>query len=266
MKSISFAFLVTLLLLFVQCESENAQPVNTLGTEVELSMTEFIDQDERNLTLKFLTRKDFPCINYQIKHQLFSDDQSVRIVLEKVEEADVCLDAIGPASAFVELGNLPHNEYNLTIQLGESVIKSGTLTVNKEAYRIDLHDTEGITLATPELRRIPQQTIWGNVKFESDDKYKDLIKFFEQSLDQAGANDKKYAEGDYGYFRVGADGKIQPPSENRELQREHGFLFDFNGDAEDLEGVLKQVNQQYQGVQIRIYDNQGREFRNWDLH
>ncbi len=266
MKPARFAFLVSLFLLFAQCESDNAQPVNTLGTEVELSMTEFIDQDRRNLTLKFLTRKDFPCINYQIKHQLFSDDQSIRIILEKVEEADVCLDAIGPASAFVELGNLPHNDYNLTIQLGESVVKSGTLTVSKDAYQVDLHDTEGISLATPELRRVPQQTIWGSLKYESNESHKDLIKFFEQSLDQAGANEKKFAEGDYGYFRVGADGKILQQAENRELAREHAFIFDFGGDAEDIESVLKQVNQKYEGVQVRIYDNQGREYRNWDMH
>lgn len=266
MKPTSFAFLVSLLLMLTNCESETAQPVNTLGTEVALSMTEFIDHDERNLTLKFLTRKDFPCINYQIKHQLYSNDHSVRIVLEKVEEADVCLDAIGPASAFVELGNLPHNEYDLTIQLGASVIRSGTLTVNKDIYRIDLHDAEGVNLTTPELRRVPRQTIWGSLKFEADQDKKDIIKFFDNALDQAGAKQKKFAEGDYGYFRVGSDGNILPSSENREFEREHAFLLDFRGDAEDLQSVLKQVNQRYEGVQIRIYDNQGREYRSWDYN
>ncbi len=266
MKAISFAFLVTLLLSITSCESENAQPVNTLGTEVELSMTEFIDQDKRNLTLKFLTRKDFPCINYQIKHQLFSDHQSIRIVLEKVEKSEVCLDAIGPASAFVELGNLPSNDYDLTIQLGESIIKSGTLTVSKDAYRIDMHEDEGVMLANAELLRIPQQTIWGSIKYEPSKDKKDLVKHFDDILGHAGAHDRKFAEGDYGYFKVGANGKVLHPTESQETQEEHAFLFDFKGDMEGLQAALKQITQQYQDVQIRIYDSEGREFRNWNLN
>jgi len=266
MKAISFASLVTLLLFFSSCESENAQPVNTLGTEVELSMTEFIDQDARNLTLKFLTRKDFPCINYQIKHQLFTDNQAIRIVLEKVEKSEVCLDAIGPASAFVEIGDLTNNDYDLTIQLGESIIKSGTLTVSKDSYSIDMHEEDGVMLANAELLRIPQQTIWGSIKYDPSEEKKDLVKHFDNFLKNAGANDKKFSEGDYGYFKVGANGKVLQSTGSQKIQGEYAFLFDYKGDTEDLQAALKQITQRYQDVQIRIYDNQGREFRNWNLN
>ncbi len=265
MKTTSFAFLI-LLLFVLGCENETAQPVNTLGSEVELSMTEYVEDNQRTLTLKFLTRKDFPCINYQIKHSLRMDDQSVNIILEKVEESDVCLDAIGPASAFVELGQLPEKEYNLTIQLGESIVKSGTLTVSKNTYQIDMHDYDGVELLNPELFRIPDQTVWGVLKYERSEQNKEIFKYFEQVMDRAGASSKKFAEGDYGYFSVGADGKITQPLTSREILVEQPFLFDFSGDEDDLKMVLKQINSQHGDVQIRIYDAQGHEYRNWDLN
>ena len=265
MKATNFAFLIIALFIF-GCESETAQPVNTLGSEVELSMTEFVEEDERTLTLKFLTRKDFPCINYRIKNTLIMDDQSINITLEKVEKADVCLDAIGPASAFVELGHLPNKEYNLNIQLGESIIKSGTLTVSKDAYHIEMHDYESVELVNPDLQRIPDQAVWGLIKYEMNDNNKKFSKYFDQVMDRAGASDKKFAEGQYGYFEVGADGGITQPQEAKEDVVEQRFLFDFNGDADDLKMVLKQVNSTYKDVQIRLYNAQGREFRNWDLN
>lgn len=265
MKATSFAFLIAVLFV-LGCESETAQPVNTLGSEVELSMTEFVDEDQRTLTLKFLTRKDFPCINYRIKHSLTMDNQSIHIVLESIEESDVCLDAIGPASAFVELGYLPEKEYNLTVQLGESIVKSGTLAVSKNAYQVEMHDFDGVELLNPELLRIPEQTVWGLLKYERSEENKELNKFFDQVMDQAGASTKKFAEGDYGYFKVGADGKISQPISNKETVVEQPFLFDFSGDTDDLEMVLKQINNKYEEVQIRMYNAKGHEFKNWDLN
>lgn len=265
MKTTSFAYLIVLLVV-LGCESETAQPVNTLGSEVELSMTEYVEDNQRTLTLKFLTRKDFPCINYRIQHSLRMDEQSINIILEKVAESDVCLDAVGPATAFVELGQLPNKAYKLTVQLGASIVKSGTLTVSKNAYQIDMHDYDGVELLNPELYRIPNQTVWGVLKYERNEQNKELFKVFEQLMDGAGASDKKFAEGDYGYFRVGADGKITQSLTSRDALVEEPFLFDFSGDEDDLKMVLKQINSQYGDVQIRIYDALGHEYRNWDLN
>lgn len=264
MKAICFAFAISLLF-FTSCESENAELVNTLGSEVELSMSEFIEQDTRTLTLKFLTLKDFPCINYRIKHQLIMDDQSIKVELQEIETSDICLDAIGPAAAFVEIGNLEPKEYNVSIQLGESIINSGTLAVSKESYQLNLADHQGVQLLNPELNRIPQQAVWGQIKFPESEDNKELIEFFVHTMGVAGASNKKFAEGDYGYFKVAADGKIAQPISVQEKLVEHAFLLDFSGDREDLQIVMQQINTHYEDVQIRLFNARGEEFRNWDL-
>lgn len=264
MKASHFAFLISLLCMF-SCESEDAVPSNTLGSEIEMSMAEYIDTDQRTLTLKFLTLKDFPCINYQIRHEVLVDHQAVRIVLEKVEAADVCLDAIGPAAAFVELGQLSEKEYDLQIQLGESIINHGTLSVSKEAYQISLNESQGIQLLKPELNRIPSQAVWGMIKYQDDEKHKKLMEFFNEAMDVAGATDKKFAEGDYGYFQVSSEGKVVQPLEMSDMN-EKSFLFDFSGEKEDIQQVLQQVNSHFDDVQLRFYNARGEEFRNWELN
>jgi len=265
MKATCFAFL-TALFLISGCESETHQAINTLGSEVELSMTEYVEEGHRVLSLKFLTRKDFPCINYRIKHSVSQDDQRINIVLDEVEKADVCLDAIGPASAFVELGQLNNQEYKLTVQLGKSIVKSGTLTVSKDAYQLQMHDYDGVLLLNPELLRVPAQTVWGLLKYQRSDKNKEIYKFFEESMELAGASDKKFAEGDYGYFKVGADGKILRTVGDPKTLAEQPFLYDFRGDEDDLKAVLKQLNSKFDDLQLRLHNAKGQEFRNWDLN
>ncbi|MEK6476853.1 hypothetical protein WJR50_04935 [Catalinimonas sp. 4WD22] len=264
MKATPFALLIPLLLMFA-CEGEQAVPSNTLGSEIELSMAEYIDSDQRSLSFKFLTLKDFPCINYSIKHETVVDNQAIKIVLEKVEVSDVCLDAIGPASAFIDLGALSEKEYDLQIQLGESLINHGTLSVSKDAYQLNLLESEGIDLLESTLNRIPSQTVWGVIKYQGKEKNKELISFFNEAMDIAGATDKKFAEGDYGYFKVSSEGKIIQPLEQGELV-EQAFLFDFGGKSEDIEQVLQQINTSFEDVQIRFYNARGEEFRNWDFN
>jgi len=256
--------LIPLLFVFA-CEGEETAPSNTLGSEIELSMTEFIDADQRILTLKFLTLKDFPCINNRIKYETTVDQQTVSIVLEKVEEAEVCLDAIGPASAFIELGQLDEKEYDLQIQLGESIIKHGTLAVTKDAYLIHLDDEAGITLLNPALNRVPAQTVWGTIKYENQDSKK-LLNFFDEAMDIAGATDKKFAEGDYGYFRVNSDGSIVQTNEQQKELDEQAFLYDFSGKSEDIKQVLQQLNANFQNAHVRFYNARGEEFRSWDFN
>ncbi len=264
MKATCFAFLIPLLFIF-SCEGEHEVPSNTLGSEIELSMAEYIDDDQRTLTLKFLTLKDFPCINYQIKHDVMVDHQAIRIVLEKVEASEVCLDAIGPASAFINLGQLAEKEYDFQIQLGESLINHGTLSVRKEAYLINLVENKGIELLKPELNRIPAQAVWGTVKYPTTETNKKLLAFLGDGMEIAGASDKKFAEGDYGYFQVNSEGKIIQ-SLDQNVNNEQAFLFEFGGKEGDLKHLLEQINSNFDDVQLRMYNARGDEFRNWDFN
>lgn len=264
MKATRFALLIPMLFILA-CEGEEAVPSNTLGSEIEMSMAEYIDTDQRTLTLKFLTLKDFPCINYRIKHEVMVDHQLVNIVLEKVEEADVCLDAIGPAFAFVDLGQLTEKEYDLQIQLGESIINHGTLSVSKDAYQINLNENTGIRLLNPDLNRIPSQAVWGMIKYQGEEQNKKLMGFFNEAMEIAGATDKKFAEGDYGYFQVSPEGNIVQPLEQHDMN-EQSFLFDFSGEEEDLQQVLQQINSNFDGVQLRFYNARGEELRSWDFN
>ncbi len=65
MKSIFILFAVSSI--FFSCERESDEQVNTLGSAVRFSLAEYPGAYQNNLTLKFLTSKDFPL--YQLSDQ-----------------------------------------------------------------------------------------------------------------------------------------------------------------------------------------------------
>jgi hypothetical protein len=254
-------FIFLSLILLTACEDENTEAVNTLGSEVDLSMSEFIDEGDRVLTFKFLTRKDYPCINYRIQHELNLTGNKLTIRLEKIKKAELCLDAIGPASAFIDIRNLSPKTYDFQIQLGASIIREGKLHVSKEAYQVEMEEHEGIHLTDKKINRIPAHAIWGTIKYEDTEANKDLLDYFSQSSGPFGAREVRWSEGDYGYFRIGADGKIKQPTQVSELMEEKHFAFEFEGDERDIRAMIQKLKSTYPDAQIRLFTSQGREFR-----
>ncbi len=181
----------------------------------------------------------------------------ITISLQKIEKADVCLDASGPATAFVDLKNLAEGNYNLTINIGKSMSSLGKLMVTDKAYELDMEASEDLLIDQPVLRRIPDRVIWGTVRYTNQQQTQELRTVLLNSLRNAGAAEKSLPEGDYYYFDVDAVGKLKIDSEGAE----NTFLMEFGGSDDQLASILKQVEQTY-GAQasVRIYNTAGDEF------
>ncbi|MFP4089950.1 MAG: hypothetical protein ACLFUB_03200 [Cyclobacteriaceae bacterium] len=266
MRTYQTVLIFFLLVFILACENEQAEPVNTIGSEIEFSMNEYMDAGDRVLTFKFLTKKDYPCINYGIKHQMIQDEQSIRVVLEKVETSELCLKAIGPATAFVDIRDLPAKDYELIIQVGESIINEGKLHVSKQSYEVTFNEYNSLTLLNDKINRVPERAIWGTIRYLPMEANKELFSFFKQASATFGANEAKFATGDYGYFQVGADGKIlQNPPATEESLVEKPFLLEFTGDEDDLSQLIEQLKGNFEQFEIRLYTTQGREFTDSNL-
>lgn len=259
MKIIPLLFLISVLLF--SCESESVEQVNTLGSEISISLAEYLEPQQRTLTFKFLTEKDFPCINYQISHDIQREGQAIHITLSSIEKADVCLNAIGPATAFIDVGNLPEGDYDLTIQLGQAITNYGALSVTPEAYKLSIEEPQGLLVENPELLRIPKDVIWGTVKYLSGQQNKNLYEAFLGSLEGIGASEKRLTEGNYFYFDIDATGKIRA-NQSVPDRVEIPFLMEFNGDEDQVIRVLNQMSQTFgEEVVIRVYNSRGEEFK-----
>lgn len=236
MKSFVFAFLFALFLLSCD-DAPEAESVNTLGTDVQVSMAEYFEPGQRTLSFKFLTQKDFPCINYRIKSEYRTEGQEISIVLSEVEGADVCLEAMAPAASFIDLGELASGDYSLTIRIGESLINTGTLSVTESSFALIMDETIGLIVETPQVLRIPKDVIWGRVRSSESATAQSTAQNIVEKMQRAGAVPRTLPAGNYGYFTVDQAGNVALPN----AKRERVFLLDYPGEAEAVLSLLNKI-------------------------
>lgn len=253
--------LLAALFLFSCDDAPELEPVNTLGTDVQFSMAEYFEPGARTLSFKFLTQKDFPCINYRIQSEYRREGQEIHISLSDVEGADVCLEAIAPASTFLDLGELANGDYPMVIQVGESLVNTGTLTVSDEAFGLTMNEEQGLIVTTPRVLRIPEGVIWGQASHTSEATGAGVGQYLVSRLQEVGATPQRLPEGNYGYFTVDASGTTTSstaPSESL-------FLLEYQGDIEAITPLVKETAGLFSGASISLRTAEGDELKSWAL-
>ncbi|MGB3589549.1 MAG: hypothetical protein WBA23_23585 [Tunicatimonas sp.] len=247
------------------CEESADEAINTLGTEVDVEMKEYLEGDQRLLMFKFFTTRDFGCINHRISYNFQQGISGLAIQLNEVEEPTACLKAMGPASAFVDVGSLNTGEYEFSLQIGEDITNTGILNVRPESYQLVLNAEAGINLRTIQLQRIPKNALWGSVQFLNKPS-DNIANSFVTQLTKLGATQDKFDKGDYGFFEVDASGKVSPKTVTSEASP-FTFLMNYRGDETELVALLSEINRNHgEEVNIRLRTAQGSEYRSWDLH
>ena len=244
-------------------DAAESERVNTLGTDVQFSMAEYFEPGHRTLSFKFLTQKDFPCINYRIKSEYRMQGETLVISLSEVEGADVCLEAIAPATSFLDVGELATGEYPVVIEVGEALSNTGTLTVTAKSFDLVMNEEQGLIIETPRVLRIPDGMIWGNVYASKPDAVRSVTQDVLNQLQGLGATSKMLLEGDYGYFSVDASGNIVDASVSSE-RTESMFLLDYPGEPSNLDRLISEVASAYDGkVAISLRTAAGDELKSW---
>ncbi|MEM6842310.1 MAG: hypothetical protein AAF944_09290 [Bacteroidota bacterium] len=247
------------------CEESADEALNTLGTDVDVEMREYLDGNQRSLMFKFFTTRDFGCVNHQINYSLRQETSGLAIRLQEVEEPSTCMKAMGPASAFVDVGSLNIGEYDFTLHIGEAITNTGVLTVTPELYELVLNGEAGINLETVQLHRVPKHALWGTIQFLGKPN-EGFANAFVNQLTKLGAIQDKFDEGNYGFFKVDATGKVSPPMV-AEKDSPFTFLLNYRGDESELMALLSEMNRTYgDEIAIRLRTAQGHELRSWDLH
>ena len=239
-------------------ESAELDSVNTLGTDVQFSMVEYLEPGQRTLSFKFLTAEDYPCINYRIASELRRDGSDITVSLSEIQGADVCLEAVAPAASFLDVGELTPGEYPIAIEVGTALTNTGTLLVTEEAVELLMGQTEGLVVPNPRMLRVPEDVVWGTVRTTAGHAggHSQLM----QRLRGLGATSKTLPEGDYGYFRVDAFGNVAASSLT--AGQDQLFLLGFRGEVSNLEQLVSEIADTYQNeVSVNVRTSRGDEFR-----
>ena len=129
-----------------------------LGTRVIITLDEIDNDNGNDLILHCRTELEYPCFNYSINYNsVIIQEGNLRffaiyqIKFNKIITPDICLEAIGPATAIINLGNIDNGAHTLIFDNGFPV--SSMLIVTEEMYKIQSWDSTQIDFENPILFR-----------------------------------------------------------------------------------------------------------------
>jgi hypothetical protein len=230
---------------------------------INIRMVEIFDKSPRTFQFHCSTKKIYPCCNYPIVVERQQSSNSIDISFKGIIESDLCLTALGPATAIIDLGALSDGIYNLNLYYGK-VKRTGNLVVSSDSYKINFHDNSVFSFTHKELNRIPEHTIWGTVGYHKQET-SSLVQSFITELMELGAEKKSYRGGHYGGFEIGKNGDIVQPGEESGYYFARSFIFRYSGDIAAVDQLVGQYARDYgtEYLYISVYTDEGEKFLSW---
>lgn len=244
---------------FSACEKSEIS--SGFETAININMFEVLDAGNgRNFQLRLSTAKIYPCVNYYIKHSVVKEGKEISIKVEEIVAPGICLTALGPAGASIDLGVLEHGTYALTVEIGQ-VVNRGTLVVDEPKYTLHFDRPVDLRIPTDELYRIPGNAVWGLVGYPAVEMEKFADQFIVE-LEELGGSRLHLPQGEYGYFTTDAQGDMIV-GENHGYWYAKALLYGYEFPAAELHDLVKRYGAGYPDLSINLYDAKGNAFRSW---
>lgn len=263
MRNSKMVWSCLLLCLFLGSSCELAKlgdPIVASDVEDEflISPWEKLTPNGRSFEFHIQTLAEESCRNAYIENNFSVSGNQLEVSIDGIVAPQDCDPGQAPAFAAANAGNLPPRFYELTVDLKNTVVNEGQLTVSGDAYRIEMKSTAGFKLSHSELRRVPEQTIWGYITYQ-DLEDEAITDDFMDGLSSL-AYTQTYQKGYYGYFQItGDDGKITV-TDHPQTPRIKQFIFQLEDDRQAVEELVSTFRDQYKdNVGIRLFTWTGEE-------
>jgi hypothetical protein len=235
---------------------------NPIDSEITIEAREVLDVGSRSLTFYCKTKKIYPCINFPIITDKVSNNYSYKITFTQVEETPLCLAALGPASAVVDLSSLENGNYQ--IELNNADLKNtGTLKVTDSEIKLIFGQQNGIEILRPVTKRVPPNTYWGTIGYHTAGTAAKVDEFLRKLADN-GAVFNKQAPGHYVYYEIDKNGNIVADTKNSGYYFLKAFIFQYHGDEETFKAQIKSIAlPYYNDLRINVETSSGQRVNNW---
>lgn len=258
MKRIFTGMLLTLLMMSCKKEMDSSS-----GTEVKVKK-EFDIQLWEKLTptggeLQLIVNSIEPqaCPNIHLDYYVSINDNKVTVTLKSFSVPFSCTGPMTRTSDTLSLGRLQNGNYKFSINLKDVVLNNGSLSVNQNLYIVDLQSENGISMPFKQLSRIPENTIWGYLNYESAATNK--AQTFMDSLKTV-CQPTSLLNGRYGHFEVINESLKMPAN----LQYTHPitstFFFKYEGTEDKLDRLIQHFRLNTNGLNINITSQTGKQF------
>ena len=246
-------------------KNEKSKTDNGVDSEINIRMIEVFDNSPRTLQMYFATTKIYPCMNYPIDLSWNKTSNSIGFSIKRVIETNLCLTAVGPATATIDLGTLSSGTYQINLQ-NRGVMYAGELVVSSDNYSVNFIDNSAFNFSNSPLNKIPENTIWGLINYYGanyiEEEILPQVQSFFETLIELGAEKRVYNPGYYSAFFIDEEGSIADPPDITAYIYAQPFIFYYSGSMADLEPLVKQYKEQ---LHIRIYSDKGEQLLSWDI-
>ena len=137
--------------LFWGCSPDEAVPTFPLESAVEVEIKELPVAGEKHVVLSCRTKKNYECANNFIKVSVQQAAGQVSISFLGITGERLCLEALGPARADLDLGRLPNGQYQF--KLNGLKANQGTLTITDTRIQLSFPQLQGIEIVNPVFNR-----------------------------------------------------------------------------------------------------------------
>ncbi|NUN99701.1 MAG: hypothetical protein HUU01_03690, partial [Saprospiraceae bacterium] len=201
--------------------------VPDVDREFYIDLWENLYPESRELVFQMETIQAQDCENATISYNLNRTGNTVKLSLNAISTPQDCQP--GPAQIFASApaGRLNGGLYTMKLDLKNTVFNEGQLTVTGDAYHLDMNTEHGFTIRHKSLFRIPEQTYWGYVVYETPEQETAVTDFIQDLQDISIQHD--FLAGYYGHFTVESDKRVSIHTENLDGVDHQSFLFKYDG-------------------------------------
>lgn len=213
--------------------------------------------EERKLIVQIESIKTEKCLNYSIDYQYSKNGNRLKIALNNIIKPLDCVPGEATVKANVNAGSLLNGLYNFNIDLKNTVINNGQLTVLADSYKLNMHSENGFSLKRKELLRVPTDAIWGYVVYQDEGDLAVANQFL-NDLKNISQEPNSYRTGYYGYFTIAtADRALtlqeQPSNSNSKI-----FLYQYSDQTSKLKDLVNQYRQNHGNIlTIKLFTSKG---------
>ncbi len=248
-----------LIILISACKDKNDPDIIVnIEDDFYVNMFEDISNGERRLEFRLTSIKEQDCLNYSIDYNLSFNEGSgmLELSINDLVQPEICIEGNATASVTVPFGAMSNGTYTLFINLKDAITNHGRLSVDDLHYQLDLDSDDGIEITNETLYRVPQQTIWGAVAYNSNNQEDNADAVLNDLKDitivRSIQSDNAYPSGYYGYFDLDESKSI---SLQVKPEAEYHKPFIFTVDGDDLTAIndlIEAACNQYPELNIEL--------------
>jgi len=239
--------------------ADNLIPDETISVEdtFRVDLYESLDAISRSFQIKATSIASENCMNSIIGYTLNKTPSLVSISFNDITTDGTCETGIAPAQSTIDLGVIENGTYTMQLNLKEVIFNNGSLVVSDEAYNLFMNSHDGVELTRLELKRIPENLIWGYVAYDNTSLDDACTQLLTDATDLMVPSNLK--DGYYGYFELNQH--ILAPAQGSSKAVVKPFYGLIDADLSELEAIAVNFRENYQGqgAELRLFTWEGGE-------